>query len=88
MFDVTCSWIFSSDSCVTFRDDLKFEVKAAAKLFVINAERSVPWNSLRIAGSVVTFEEFVLVNVSFVLSAVCEADGPGRRVKLISDSTK
>lgn len=85
MFDVTCSWIFSSDSCVMFKDDLKFEIKAATRLFVTNSDRSELWRGL-IMDSVM-LEEFVLVKVLFA-SSVSMVDGPGRRVKLISDSTK
>lgn len=91
MFDVTCSWIFSSDSCVMFKDDLRFAVKAAAKLFVTNSDKSEVCSDLRSAVSViaVTLAKFVLVgNVSFTVSASCEVDGPGRKVKLIVDSTK
>lgn len=80
MFDVTCSWIFSSDFCVTFKDDLRLEVKAALKLFLIRSDSSELWSDLRIAA---VFDEFV----SFAFSISC-VDGPGRRVKLISDNTK
>lgn len=87
IFDVTCSWIFSNDSCVMFKDDLRFDAKAATRLFVTNSDRSELWRGLRIMGSVI-FEEFVFVDVSFAFSSVSMVDGPGRRVKLISDSTK
>lgn len=85
IFDVTCSWILSNESCVTFKDDLRFEVKAAVKLFVTKSDRSELWSDLRIANSIDVMLKFVFVNVSFAFSSVC---GPGRRVKLISDSTK
>jgi len=87
MFDVTCSWIFSSDFCVMFKDDLRFEVKAATRLFVTNSDKSELWRGLRIMDSVM-LEEFVLVDVSFAFSSVSMVDGPGRRVKLISDIMK
>jgi len=87
MFDVTCNWIFSSDSCVTFKDDLRFEVKAATRLFVTNSDRSELRRGLRIMDSVM-FEKFVFVNVLFAFPSVSIVDGPGRRVKLISDRTK
>lgn len=87
MFDVTCSWIFSSDSCVMFKDDLRFEVKAATRLFVTNSERSKLWRGLKIVVGSVMLEKFALVNVSFALSSV-SVIGPGRRTKLISDRTK
>jgi len=88
IFEITCIWSFSRDSCVIFEDDLKFEAKIVVKLFVIIFDRSELWSDLRIKiSNVVTLEEF-LVNVSFSFSTVCGAERPGRQVKLISDSTK
>jgi len=73
-----------------FKDDLRFEVKAAAKLFVTSSDKSEFCSDLNSMVFVAfTLAKFVFVdNVSFTFSINSEVDGPGRKIKLIADSTK